>query len=200
MRSILIGGLLPVIIYTVVEEYGGILWGLICGMIFGIGEILFEWRKYGKVEAMTWIGNGMLIGLGGISLFTGTGIWFKLQPAIIEAVMAGVLLVSVFMGKPLLAVMAKKQGLPVPENIFRGVTIRIAIFFLLHAVLASYAALYWSTRAWAFLKGVGFTVSFLLYMVGEGFFLRSRIRQALMPVMQPGPNGGNSNPSPPGRD
>ena len=78
------GGLLPVIAFTVIEEKYGIIAGLIAGMFFGFGEILFEILKYKKVQTITWIGNGLLIGLGAISLFSTEGIWFKLQPAIFE--------------------------------------------------------------------------------------------------------------------
>ena len=85
LRSLLVAGLLPVIAFTVIEEVYGTVAGLIAGMVFGVGEIVYEWRTMGKVQPMTWGGNGMLLVLGGISLLTKEGVWFKLQPSIIEA-------------------------------------------------------------------------------------------------------------------
>jgi intracellular septation protein len=103
--------------------------------------------------------------MGGVSLLTQEGIWFKLQPSLLEAGMAVFLLGSWAFKKPLLVTMAKKQELPpVLEDRFAGITVRLGIFFLLHAVLAAYAAYFWSTRAWALLKGVGLTLSMLLYL------------------------------------
>lgn len=187
LKTFLLGGLLPVIIFTVVEEYFGTLWGLAAGLAFGVGEILHEWIRHKHVETMTWVGNGVLLVLGGISLFTREGIWFKLQPAILEAVTGVMLITSVAMGNPFLTMMAKKQKMlekfpqhmaPVFEKVMKSLTVRLSVFFFAHAALAVYAALYWSTRAWALLKGVGFTVSMILYLFLEVFWMRGRMRRA----------------------
>ncbi len=187
-RAFLFGGLFPVILFTVVEEMYGIVAGLIVGMTWGIGEVIYEKVKFGKVDPITWGGNGLLIGLGSISLFTQEGIWFKLQPSILEAAMAVVLIGSFLAKKPVLPMMMKKQGLlerfpekarPAIENAYAGITWRSGIFMLVHAALAAWAALYWSTRAWAFLKGVGFTLSFIVYLLVEMFAIRGKLRAAL---------------------
>ena len=188
LRTLLLGGIFPVLLFTVIENYLGIAWGLAAGMLFGVGEILWEHRMQGKVDALTWGGNGILLFLGGISLITQEGVWFKLQPAFIEGVMAGVLWVSVGVNRPLLLILVQKQG-GLPQNLstglrpglqecvqkaFRGLTLRLGIFFCLHGVLAVWAALNWSTTAWALLKGVGFTLSLVVYLVVESFVLRYR--------------------------
>ncbi len=183
-RALLLGGLLPIIAFTAVEELYGPLWGAVAGIVFAVGEISFEWFKYGKVQTITWVAGLLIILLGGISVAFQDGIWFKLQPAILETVMAGVLWGTVMMGKPLLTTLAEKQGtfktLP-PEKAglmraqFHGFSIRLGLFFFLHAILATYAAFYWSTTAWALLKGVGVTVSMMVYMAAEILVMRKKM-------------------------
>lgn len=188
IRSALLGGLVPVLVFTFVEEYYGTLWGLIAGMVFGVGELLWEKIKQGKIDAITWIGNGLILVLGGISLFTQEGLWFKLQPSILETAMGILCVGSVLVGKPFLTALAEKQGAlsQAPEPVrplmaaqFKGLTLRFGIFFLLHAALAAWAAFYWSTRAWMILKGVGFTLSFLAYGLVEVLLMRRRIASNL---------------------
>jgi intracellular septation protein len=187
-RSLLAGGLLPVIIFALIEDHFGTLWGLVAGMIFGIGEILWEASTLKRVDPLTWGGNGMLLVLGSISLMTQEGIWFKLQPALIEAGTAAFLWGSVILKKSLLLSLAqKKGGLPqdfagmrpgvekVLRKAFQGLTIRLGLFFAIHAGLAVWAALKWSTSDWAILKGVGLTVSLIVYLVVESLVLRYRI-------------------------
>ncbi len=184
-------GLLPVVLFGVIEEYFGTLWGLVAGMIFGVGEILWEYQAERKVSMMTWGGNGMLLVLGGVSLATDSGIWFKLQPAVLEAAFAAILWGSWWMKKPMLLLLIQKQGgLPVDLDQklrpgaaevvragFFGMTLRMGFFFAAHAGLAVWAALKWSTAAWVMLKGVGLTVSLLVYMVAESLLMRAHLKR-----------------------
>ncbi|MCB0418369.1 MAG: septation protein IspZ [Bdellovibrionaceae bacterium] len=188
IRSLILGGVIPVIAFTIVEEYFGILWGVVAGMVFAVGEILVEWRKQKRVSPITWGGGVLILLLGGVSLATQEGVWFKLQPALLEGVFGVVLAVSCLMNKPLLVVMAKEQGMftrlpPALEPVFRqrfyGLTWRLSLFFFLHTALATYAALNWSTRDWALLKGVGFTASFVVYMIAEVWILRKRVSREI---------------------
>ena len=86
--SFLLGGVVPLIAFTVIEEKYGTYWGLIAGLVFGAGEIAWELFRYRRVSKITWFGNGLLFIMGAISLMTNEGVWFKLQPAIIEAAFA----------------------------------------------------------------------------------------------------------------
>lgn len=184
--SLFFAGLLPVIAFTLIEEYYGVIAGLIAGMVFGAGEVIFELYKYKKIQKMTLIGNGLLLGLGAVSLVSSEGVWFKLQPALMEGLFVLVLWFSILMGKPLLSYMAEQQGHQLPEIVkqrMKGITFRTGLFFAIQTVLAVWAALYWSTTAWALLKGVGLTVSFVLYLLLEVFLLRRKI-------VKSGSNGG----------
>lgn len=176
--SLFFAGLLPVIVFTLIEEYYGTWAGLVAGMVFGFGEIIYEKIRYRQIQKLTWIGNGLLLGLGAISLISSEGIWFKLQPAIMEGIFAGALWVSIIVGKPLLSYLAEQQGQVLPDPVkakMRGITFRTGCFFALHAGLATWAAFYWTTGAWAMLKGLGLTLTFILYLITEVIVLRRTI-------------------------
>lgn len=178
--SVLVAGLLPVIAFTVIEEYYGTMAGLIAGLVFGVGEVAYEYFRYKKVSKITWIGNGLLLGLGALSLISSDGIWFKLQPAIFEALFAIAIWISLLIGKNLFVVMAEQQGTVLPEILrakMGGLAFRVGVFFAGHAILAVWAAYTWSTTAWALLKGVGVTVSFIVYLVVEMVFIRLRMQK-----------------------
>lgn len=188
LKFTLLSGLLPVVLFTVIEEYYGVIWGLVAGMVFGLGEILWEWRTQRKVSPIVWGGNAILLSLGGISLVTQNGIWFKLQPALIELAMVFLLWGSLVMKKPLLLIFVQKQESMLPHlfnsgsktalllrSSLEGMTFRLGLFFAIHTFLAVWATFYWSTVAWATLKGIGLTVSLILYWVVESLVLRYRV-------------------------
>jgi intracellular septation protein len=176
--SLFFAGLLPVIAFTLIEEYYGTWAGLIAGMVFGCGELIYEKIKYHQIQKITWIGNGLLLGLGGVSLVSSEGIWFKLQPAILEGVFTIVLWFSIIAGKPLLSYLAEQQGHILPDLVrakMKGITFRTGCFFAFHAGLATWAAFNWTTGAWAILKGLGLTLTFILYLIVEVIVLRHTI-------------------------
>lgn len=180
--GLLFGGILPVIAFTVIEEKFGIIWGVIAGMVFSVGEMAWEWVRERRISSVTLGVSLMILVLGAISLWANDGIWFKLQPALSEAAFCLLLLGSLILGKPFLVAAMEKQGAVLPPPVkaaMPGLTFRLAIFFGLHALLATWAALHWSTSAWALLKGVGFTGSFLLYMGLEILWIRRVVRRAI---------------------
>lgn len=178
--SLFFGGLLPVIAFTVIEEKWGTMAGLIAGITFGLGEIIYELIKHKKVSLITWIGNGLLLFLGGISLISEDGIWFKLQPALFEYGFFIFLLGGWILKKPFLLLMMEKQNPNAPDFLkqrMSGFTFRLSLFFLAHGLLATWAAFHWSTESWALLKGVGLTVSMIVYMVLEILIARWQIQK-----------------------
>ena len=181
IKFLFFGGLLPIILYTIIEDQYGVIAGLIAGLVFGVGEIIYEKVVHKKVSKITWTGNAILIVFGIISLITADGIWFKLQPAIVELLMTIILWGSLILKRPLFITLAEAQGVQLPDPVktrLNGITFRSGIFFLIHAGLATWAALSWTTTQWALLKGVGLTVSFIIYLLAEGFYLRWSLQRS----------------------
>ncbi len=172
---LLFGGILPVIAFAVVEEKYGVIWGTIAGMFFGVGEVIYEKLKLKKVSGVTWFSNFLVLGLGALSLISADGVWFKLQPAIFLFSFAGILLGSSLLKKPLLLAMAAKQNPNLPPaavTLFGAMNTRLSFVFFFLSGLATWAALYWSTEAWAFLKSVGIFIILVIYMAGEILYRR----------------------------
>lgn len=167
--------LFPVILFTLVEEWGGLTWALVLSIVYAIGELSWEWWRYRRVSGMTFFSNLMVVGLSLVSYYTQEGFWFKIQPAILELVMAGLLIGSFVLKKPMLVVMMQQQGHQVNETMlkfFSGLTLRMGVFFIAQAGLAAYASLYWSTQVWAFLKSVGILIMMVAYMLIEVVIFR----------------------------
>lgn len=182
MLSLFFGGLLPIIAFTVIEEKYGIVYGLIAGLFFGGAEIIYELVRYKKVSQMTLISNGLILIMGSVSLFLNDGIWFKLQPAIFEFGFFVFLFVTWIIKKPFLKSIIEKQNPEVPEffkNKLSGITLRLSLFFLIQSAVATYAAFYWTTEAWALLKGIGLFVSMAIYMAIEMFWIKLSLKKDL---------------------
>lgn len=179
IRNFLLGGVLPIAAFAVVEQIYGTIGGVIAGLVFGGGEILWEYFSQGKVQGITWFSNALILILGVVSLWEGDGLFFKLQPAVYMLIFAGILLGSSAIGKPFLLLAAQKQNSNIPRELerrFRGINTRLGVYCLLLTALSVYSAVYWSTAAWAALKAVGLPLLTLLYVGVEVVFIRLSAR------------------------
>lgn len=179
-QQLLLGGVLPIAAFTLVEQIYGTWGGLIAGLVFGLGEVIFEFQQTRRVQAITWISTGLILVLGSISLLDDNPVFFKLQPAILTFVFAIALWVSHWMKKPLLLMFALKTNPHLPPHAVQalfGMNFRFGFVALALGLISVHAAYQWSTAAWAILKAVGFPVALVLFMLIEVFFLRRRIHR-----------------------
>lgn len=175
MKALFFGGLLPVIAFTAIEHFYGPVWGTVAGLVFGAGEVIFELKRDGKVSTITLSSNAMIFALGMITIWTQEGFWFKMQPALLVLAFGIWLIVTHFRGEPLLLALARKQNPNIPEplfELFKGINLRLGFFFIALAGLSTWAALNWSTEAWAFLKGLGTPLLMGLYLLVEILIFR----------------------------
>jgi len=176
--ALFLGGLLPIAAFALVEHFYGTMGGLIAGMIFGLGELTYEYVRFRKIQGITIGSNLMILILGGLSLIEDDPIFFKLQPALIVFVFAGLLIVSSWLKKPFLVALARKQNPETPEWLLgrlSGVNLRLGFCMLGLGALSLHAAYNWSTANWALLKGVGAPLITVGYMGAE--VLASRLKR-----------------------
>jgi intracellular septation protein len=187
IRNFLLGGLLPVAAFVVVEQICGTIGGVIAGIVFGGGEIIWEFRRNGKVQGITWLSSGLVLVLGLASLWEGNGVFFKLQPAVFLLVFALIFLGTSALRRPFLAEMARKQNPDIPPEIlarFHGINTRLGVFFLFLTALSVHSAFYWSTAAWAALKAAGLPALTALYVAAEVLWIRFSARRGPLPGQQ----------------
>lgn len=178
--AFLVGGLLPVIAFAVVEQFYGAVGGAIAGIVFGAGEICWELWRTRTVQKITWLSNALVLVFGILSLWEDNGAYFKLQPAALLLVFALLLFITSWLKRPFLTALAKKQNPSIPpdaEQLLNRMNFRLGFLFLFLTAISVHAAFYWSTAAWAILKGVGLPILLAIYMAGEFIWLRiSRAR------------------------
>lgn len=175
IRNLLLGGVLPIAAFAIVEQIYGTMGGVIAGLVFGGGEVAWELWKLGKVQGITMLSNALVLVLGLLSLYEDNGVFFKLQPAIFLLVFAGVFLGSSLLGKHFMVESAKKQNPDIPPFLlerFKGVNTRVGFLFIALAALSAWSAFRWTTAAWATLKGVGLPVILAAYLLVEMVLIR----------------------------
>ncbi|MFH1760359.1 MAG: NUDIX domain-containing protein [bacterium] len=146
--------------------------GLAAALIFGTGAFFFVWIKERRIDAFILFDTALLMFLGGISLILVNPIFFKIKPALIEAILMFLVGITAFSDHPLLINMTKRymQGIQFNQEQFSLLKRMMRTMFLMlfvHVSLIIYAAFFMSQRAWAFISGVLFYILLGVIMLAE---------------------------------
>ncbi len=161
-------GLLPLIVFAVVDLFAGMNVAIAAAMVVGILEIIWSWYTFNEVDQTSWISLGLIVIMGLISIRMRSDKLFKLQPVAMALVFAVTLAWFQVVGDPLMVQMMPKIARLLPEEnqwmVHDPVTLkrmaRLDLMFvgafLAHAGLVAWAALRKTTMHWLIARAAGF--------------------------------------------
>ena len=161
-------GLLPLIVFAVVDLFAGMNVAIAAAMVVGILEIIWSWYTFNEVDQTSWISLGLIVIMGLISIRMRSDKLFKLQPVTMALVFAVTLAWFQVVGDPLMVQMMPKIARLLPEEnqwmVHDPVTLkrmaRLDLMFvgafLAHAGLVAWTALRKTTMHWLIARAAGF--------------------------------------------
>ena len=174
--------MVPLLGYWWVEESFGLGAGIVAAIVLGLGEVVWVYWKEHRLEPFSLWSAILVVVLGGLSWLMENDVMIKLKPAVLEGVFAGIFIVSSVLGKPFMVVLAQKQFKGMIQHPFQliylsGLNLRLGFLFLLHTFVTIYAAIWLSSAAWIFVKGVLFYLLFAVFFGIEFFYSRWQVKQ-----------------------
>jgi isopentenyldiphosphate isomerase/intracellular septation protein A len=179
----LVPGLLPLVIFVGADAVFGEKIGLLVGIGVGLVEFAYILRRDRKADPFVAADTILLAVAGGISFFIGNDIFFKLKPAVIEAILAaamGALLVlppsylKGYVGRQLRGIAIPDAAMPAMK---KSLAVMLAVL-VAHVALTVYAALAMSTAAWGFISGGLLYILFAAVAISQFASARLRARRA----------------------
>ncbi|NOX88992.1 MAG: NUDIX domain-containing protein [Calditrichaeota bacterium] len=170
-------GFLPIFVFIIVDSLYGITAGLITAIVSGVAYFIYYYVRYRQVEKMILLDTALIVITGGVSIILKNAIFFKLKPAIIEAMMIVLVGVHAFSDKPVLLNMSKRYMADIPINeqqitLMKQLSRLLFVVLFIHTVLIVYSAFYWSEEAWAFVSGGLFYILMGIILVGQFVYLK----------------------------
>jgi intracellular septation protein A len=174
--------LLPILIFLLVDalvQDGR--WAIGAALLFVLWQAIASYRRERRLDPFVLLDALLIGGMGAVSLVTRNDFFFKLKPAIIEAVMVPYLLFLALSGEKMLlgylgrtsaGVAIQPSALPTLRRLL-GV---MAGFVALHTGLVVFAAHRCSRQTWGWISGPGFYL-ILLPLAGWALFRRFKQRR-----------------------
>lgn len=178
--QVLLLSFLPLLLFVIIDAKWGFKNGLIGAIIGAITEVVISLVFFGEIDFVSWISIALIFVLGGISLWKKDSLTFKFQPVILGLSFGFILLISYYMGHPLMLEFAQKYqevlplqvrgllGNPVFKEYLKICSHLMGYGLILHAGAIAWAAVKLSNWWWLIIRfgGLYFTI-FLVVMISQ---------------------------------
>jgi len=134
-------------------------------------QVLITWVRHRSVEKMHLITLGIMVVLGGITLFLQDEIYVKWKPTVVNWLFAAGFLASQFIGKKTLVERMMGAQLQLPPPVWTRLNISWVVFFIVCGVLNLYVVYHFDTDTWVNFKLFGLMGLTFLFLIGQGLFL-----------------------------
>ncbi len=170
----ILAGILPLLVFVIVDSLAGLKAATITAIIMALLEAGLSLYWFGEIDLVTGASVLLVLGLAYITYHKQTAIFIKFQPVILSFLMGAMLLVSYWMGKPLLLEMSLKYSSFFPPEaqarlshpLFQRLMVETTWWggwaMIAHAAVTAWAALKLSNWWWLAIRGIGFYVFTLL--------------------------------------
>ena len=146
---------------------------VIIATVIQVGALLVR-RK--KVDVMLWVTFGLVVVLGGATIWFHNATFIKWKPSVLYWVMAlGFWASQAIFHKNLLQTLIGEQ-LELPVRVWQRLNLAWIAFFAGMGVLNLWVAYTYSTSVWATFKAFGATGLMLVFMVAQGFYLSRHLK------------------------
>ncbi|RMF56881.1 MAG: NUDIX domain-containing protein [Calditrichaeota bacterium] len=176
-------GFIPLFVFILADELFGLTIGLLVAIAVGLLETGYIYWQEKRIDRFILFDTGLIVTLGGVSLLLHNDIFFKLKPALIEAILVILMGLTAFTNKTILIQMTGRymKGIELSDvhiQQMRQMMRRMFYVILVHTLLIVYSAFYMSTEAWGFISGGLFYIVLGIMMGVE--FVRAKLNQRKM--------------------
>jgi len=170
-------GLLPLLVFVIIDSTMGLKAALVTAVIVAVGEAIFSYVTFGELDVVTLASFLLVVVLGAVAFFKKNSLVFKFQPVILSLFMGLILLVTYWMGNPLLYAMAIKykaqfppemqQQLeqPMTQAVFIAASHYFGYSLIAHGLVTAWAAIKLSNWWWLAIRGFGFYIFLFIGMM-----------------------------------
>lgn len=134
-------------------------------------QVIAYWLLYRKVETMQWITLGLILVMGGATLYLQDEQFIKWKLTIIEWLFGGAFLVSQYVGKKTFIERMMGANLELPVRIWKRLNISWSMFFIGVGCLNLYVMANYSTDDWVSFKTFGVPGLMLIFIAVQMVFL-----------------------------
>jgi intracellular septation protein len=165
----------PIILFFIVYKTYDIYVATATVMVATILQVSYAWFRHRKVEAMQWITLGLIVVMGGATLYLQNEQFIKWKLSIIEWIFGIAFLGSQYIGEKSLIERMMSANLALPAAIWTRLNTLWGCFFISVGFINLYVMYNFNTDDWVTFKTFGVPGLMVLFIVLQMIFLYKHI-------------------------
>lgn len=161
----------PIILFFIAFKLYDIYVATAVVIVATIVQVAYTWFKYRKVEIMQWITLGLILVMGGATLYFKDEQFIKWKLSIIEWLFGVAFLGSQFIGKKPFVERMMSGSLTLPEHVWKRLNIMWGSFFISVGFINLYVMYNYNTDDWVTFKTFGVPGLMVIFILLQMIFL-----------------------------
>ncbi len=166
---------IPILLFFITYKFYDIYIATGVIIVATIIQVSITWFKYKKVEAMQWITLGLIIVMGGATIYLQNEEFIKWKLTIIEWLFGLAFLASQFFGKKTFVERMMGANLELPVPVWKKLNLAWATFFISVGFINIYVMQNFDTDDWVNFKTFGVPGLMILFIIIQMLFIYKHI-------------------------
>ncbi|MGR9074449.1 MAG: septation protein A [Gammaproteobacteria bacterium] len=168
----------PIILFFAAFKLYGIYVATAVAIAATFLQVGYTWFRYRKVENMHWLTLGLIVVMGGLTLYFQDEQFIKWKPTVINWLFAAAFLGSQFIGKRPFVERMMSSNIELPSSVWKRLNLSWASFFLVLGTVNLYVIYHFDTETWVNFKLFGMLGLTLIFVFLQALFLSRYIPEA----------------------
>lgn len=167
----------PIFLFLVAYYFFGMLTATAVAIGASTLQVALYWWMYRKFETMQLITLAIIVGLGGLTLWTKNGLFFQWKPTIAYWAFAIVFMMTHFVGEKTMIQRMMGAQIEVPSQIWRKLNLSWILFFTTLGIVNLYVAYHFSEAVWVSFKFFGAMGLMIVFAIAQSVYLAKYIKE-----------------------
>jgi intracellular septation protein len=166
---------LPILSFFVAYKFGGVYVATGVMLVMLLIVVAYQWFKHRKVGPMLLVSAGIGLVFGGLTIWLHDQIFVQLKPTAVYWLLALALICGrLFSDKPIIQRLMD-SALPLPEDAWRTLNTIWAVGFIAIGAINLYVMYHFDMDTWVNFKLYGLTGLMVLFALGQGIWLATKL-------------------------
>lgn len=161
----------PIILFFIAFKLYDIYIATAVVIVATILQVAFMWFKYRKVETMQWVTLGLILVMGGATIYLQDEQFIKWKLSIVEWLFGLAFLASQFFGEKPFIERIMSANITLPSQIWRRLNLMWALFFIGVGFINLYVMYNYNTDDWVNFKTFGVPGLMVVFIVLQMLYL-----------------------------